>query len=81
MKKIILIICGLALVGCASNGDDTKVAKKNTGYACEKIKITGKLIPKTVCSTTAQREDMEEKGKEGLKNRRIAITGVIMNGQ
>jgi hypothetical protein len=80
MKKIILILVGFSLIGCVSNNDATKLTKKNRGYECEKVRVTGKLIPKTICTTIAQRNEMEEKGKEGLKNRRVAVSSVIMDG-
>lgn len=81
MKIMILVMLTCVLAGCSSNGsDDQKVAKKDTGYECEKVRVTGKLIPKTICTTTAQRKKMKENGQEGLRNRRIAVTDVIQDG-
>lgn len=71
MKIMILVMLACVLAGCSSNGnDDQKVAKKDIGYQCEKVRVTGTLIPKTICTTIAQRQKMEENGKEGLRNRR-----------
>ena len=83
MEKLIATLFCFTLIGCASTSDEdsTKnIAKNDIGYECEKIRITGKLIPKTICTTKTQRKKMEETGKEGLKNRRIAVTDVIHDG-
>jgi len=81
MKKLLLMMFAFVLVGCASNGnDETQLAKKDIGYECEKVRVTGKLVPKTICTNTAQRKKMEEEGKEGLKSRRVAVSDVIHDG-
>jgi len=81
MKKLILMVFSFALVGCATNGnDETQLAKKDSGYECEKVRVTGKLVPKKICTSTAQRKKMEEDGREGLKARRVAVSDVIHDG-
>ncbi len=83
MDKLLLALLCFTLIGCANTGDADSTqttAKNDIGYECENIRVTGNLIPKKVCTTKIQRKKMEDNGKEGLKNRRIAVTDVIMDG-
>jgi len=83
MKSLIATLICFTLIGCANTSDENNTkntAKNDIGYECQKIKITGKLVPKEVCTTKIQRKKMEDEGKEGLKNRRVAVTDVIMDG-
>jgi len=57
----------LAITGCASTDD--QIAKSGNGYRCEKVKVTGSNIPKKICTTQAQRDEIERRSKEMLENR------------
>ena len=83
MKALIAGLICFTLIGCANTSEknNTKnIAKNDIGYECQKIKVTGKLVPQEVCTTKIQRKKMEDEGKEGLKNRRVAVTDVVMDG-
>ncbi|WDE05926.1 hypothetical protein SG34_003065 [Thalassomonas viridans] len=68
MKKIILSVFALVLTGCASNGSDGNTAKNDDGYRCEKVYTISSNIPKKICNTRAQREEIEKQSKEGLRD-------------
>lgn len=62
MKKILLSVFIIAIAGCANkNANETA---KNDGYRCEKITHAGTAIPKKICTSSKQREDMEEDAKK-----------------
>jgi hypothetical protein len=80
MKKILLGIFVLAATGCANTATqsasepavskkaDTKVAKNDIGYRCEKIIPTGSRIGKQFCSTKAERDKIAAHAKKHMED-------------
>ena len=81
MKKNIISFLALVLVaGCASNGSGDNTAKNDAGYRCERVKSISSHIPKKVCNNRAQRKEIEERSKEGLRNTQRTISDVVTHG-
>lgn len=81
MKKFIIsTIITLAIAGCASSSSKDQVAgvepenkKSSIGYECEKIYPLGSSIPKKICSTAAQRKEIDKATKEAVRTVRVPV--------
>ena len=66
------------IAGCANQQTSEQItrvaaadkAKKAVGYQCKKVHPTGTSIPRTFCTTQAQRDQLEQESKVGFRNMR-----------
>ena len=79
MNKLIIVMMALLTAACANNSNE-KLSASNIGYECEKYYPIGSSIPKKLCTTKAQRDELEKESKKGARNLRRATKSCSVTG-